>query len=335
MKLATIKDIAKRLGINHGTVSRALRNDPKVNIKTRELVQKTAEEMDYTPNMAAKGLARGKSNTIAIVTFSYFTTFTSELMRGIEPEMLKTSYDMLYYTTSRYTNIGTQGREAYIFEKILNEKRAEALIIFSGPLFGKPGIIERYRQAGIQLIFIEGKNSWGHRVHYDNIAAGEMAVKHLLERKREKIGLLTGNTTGVLSFKERKEGFLNALYTAGRQASNNIYEFQEDSPEMIRNGLNFFIKNNVGGVYTAASDPYALRLMQEAKKMGLRVPEDLAVVGQDDTVASQAAEITTIRQPIAEMGRKAVEIAVKALTEKDAPMMDEMFYPELIIRRTT
>ena len=143
MKLATIKDIAKKLGIDHSTVSRAIHNEPGVSAITKRRVMEMVKEMDYVPNMAARSLAGVKSNTIAVVTYSYFSTFAVELMRGIEGEILKTKYDMLYYSTSRYTYIGTTGRDEYVYEKILNEKKADALIVFSGILYGKKDITER------------------------------------------------------------------------------------------------------------------------------------------------------------------------------------------------
>jgi DNA-binding LacI/PurR family transcriptional regulator len=336
MKMITIKDIAKKLGIDHSTVSRAIHNEPGVSAVTKRRVMDLVKEMDYIPNMAARGLARAKSNTIAVVTYSYFSTFAVELMRGIEAEMLKTRYDMLYYSTSKYTFIGTTGRDEYIYEKILNEKKADALIVFSGILYGKRDITDRYKKAGIHLVFIEGRDTWGSRVHYDNVGAAMMAVRHLQEKKRKKIGLLTGNTMDVQSFKERKIGYLKAFRPAGRKAAAaNIFEFNEDTPEMAVSALNFFMRNRIDAVYVSASDEFALRLLKEAGKAGLRVPEDLAIVGQDDTITSFASDMTTIRQPIGEMGKKAVEIAVRALDGNDVTQKDEIFYPELIVRKTT
>jgi len=80
---------------------------------------------------------------------------------------------------------------------------------------------------------------------------------------------------------------------------------------------------------------HALRLILEAQKSGIKIPEDLAIIGQDDTFLAQATGLTVIRQPIAEMGKKAIEIAVEAIEKKDIKMRDEMFYPELIVRKTT
>lgn len=336
MRITTIKDIARKLGISHTTVSRSINNDPRISEKTREAVLRAVKEMNYMPNLAARGLARGRSNTIAVVTFSYFLDFPVQLMRGIEAEMIKTKYEIAYYTTSRYTYIGTGGKDAYIYEKILNEKKAEAVIVFSGVLYGEKGITERYKKAGIHLVFIEGKHTWGHRIHYDNGSAVEMAVKHLIERKRKRIGMLIGNTVDVQSFSERKAGFLKTMQDHGRQgAAKNIFEYQESTPEMAKSACNFFIKNRIDGVYVASGDYHALQLAREAGKLGLKVPDDMAILGQDDGLIAEAGGLTTIRQPVAEMGKKAVEIAVEAIEKKDIEMRDEIFYPELIIRKTT
>ena len=87
--------------------------------------------MSYFPNAAASGLARARSNTIAIVTFSYFLLYPSEVMRGIEPEIGKSRFEMDYYNTQKFTFSGPDGKESYIFEKILDERKADAVILIS------------------------------------------------------------------------------------------------------------------------------------------------------------------------------------------------------------
>jgi LacI family transcriptional regulator len=338
MKLTTIKDIAKKLGISHTTVSRALNKDPRISGQTAARIKAAAAEMNYSPNFAARGLARARSNTIAIVTFSYFSPFPTEAMLGIEPEIVKSRFEMDYYTTRRFTIVGTQGRDEYIFEKILDERKADAVIVLSVNMSGRENIIDRYRRAGIHVIFLEGRGEWGHRVHYENEMAAEMAVTHLAGRKRKKIGMLIGNTRDVESFRERLKGFKKTMNAHGLRADDrNIFEFQEDNPELHRTALNFFLKNKTDALYVAAGDNYMLRVLEEARKLGLKVPDDLAIVSQDDFRSlSLAAGVTAIRQPAMEMGSKAVEIAVRAIEDKDLKnMRDEMFYPELIVRKST
>ncbi len=337
MKLATIKDIAKRLGINHGTVSRALNNDPRISGATKALVVKTARLMNYSPNTYARGLAGGRSNTIAAVTPAYFSMYSADIMRGIETEIIKTDYDLDYYTTRRFSMIGTAGRDVYIFEKILNERKADAVITISGNVTGRGGILSRYKKAGIQVIFVEGKGDWGHRVHYDNMHAAALAVEHLIEKKCKKPGMLIGNTRDVESYKERLAGFKKAMKDRGmRTDGENIFSFYEEYQAMPTAALNFFLEKKIDGVYSAAGDYTAFRFYNEAARQGIRIPDDIALVGQDNSALSRAAEITTINQPIVEMGEKAVEIAARAIESGDLKnMRDELFHPELIIRKST
>jgi LacI family transcriptional regulator len=338
MKPITIKDIAKKLGISHTTVSRSIHDDPRISEATKEKVLALAEKMNYSPNIAARGLARAKSNTIAIVTFSYFSSFPNEAMLGIEPEIIKSRFEMDYYTTRRFTVVGTQGRDAYIFEKILDERKADAVIVLSVRMSGNRDIIERYRKAGIHVVFVEGADKWGHRVHYDNEMAAGLAVSHLAGRKRRKIGIIVGDTRYVESFRERLAGFKKAMAVQGlRVDDRNVFEFQKDNPELHRTALNYLLKNGMDALYVAAGDRFTIRVLDEARKLGLKVPDDLALVSQDDfSFLSEAAGATVVRQPAAEMGRKAVEIAVRAIEENDfLNMRDEIFYPELIIRKST
>jgi LacI family transcriptional regulator len=337
MRLTTIKDIAGKLGISHTTVSRAINNDPRISAVTKELVIKAAREMSYSPNSSARSLAGGKSNAIAVVTPAYFSIYSAEVMRGIETEVINTDYEMDYYTTRRFTVTGTQGMDVFIFEKILSERKADALISISGNVYGRENILDRYRKAGIHVIFVEGTGEWGHRVHYDNEQAAVLAVNHLVERKRERIGMLIGNTRDVESYKERLKGFKKAMREHGRSAGeDNIFTYYEDDPALHRTALNFFLKGKIDAVYVAAGDYNAFKLYDEAIKRGLKIPDDIALVGQDNAAISRAAELTTVSQPMREMGKKAVGIAARAIESGDTEnMQDVIFYPELIVRKTT
>jgi|GEM_PF-924018 LacI family transcriptional regulator len=338
MKQTTIKDIARRLGINHATVSRAINNDPHISKATKARVLETAAEMHYSPNTAARSLVGAKrTSTIAVVTPAYFSVYSADVMAGIEPEIMKTNYELDYYTTRRFTIFGTAGRDVIVFEKILGERRADALISISGNVVGNPGILERYKKAGIHVIFVEGKGEWGHRVHYDNAQAAVMAVNHLVERGRKRIGMLIGNTGNVESYRERLEGFKKAMHTHGLKADgSNVFSYLELGPGLHKSALNFFLEKKIDAVYVGAGEFNALRLYEEAGKMGIKFPDDIALVSQDDMRISSAAGFTSVRQPVIEMGMKAVEIAVRAIETKDMKTMyDETFYPELIVRRST
>ena len=118
--------------------------------------------------------------------------------------------------------------------------------------------------------------------------------------------------------------------------NRNIFEFPEEYPELAGSALDFFLKNKIDAIYFGASDPYMLMVLKEARKRGLKVPDDLALVSQDDINLPLAADVTAVSQPAAEMGKKAVETAIRAIEENDLKNMhDEMFYPELIVRKST
>jgi LacI family transcriptional regulator len=337
MKLITIKDIAKKMGISHSTVSRSINDDPQISKATRDRVKKIINEMHYYPNAVARGLARARSNTIAVVTPSFFSPFSVEIMRGIEPEIIRSRYEMNYLSPRRYLDANSWGLDSILYERILNEKKAAAIIIISGNLYGGKNIIGRYRKAGIHVVFIEGGDKWGHRVRYDNEAAADMAVKHLISRNRKKIGLMVGNDRVVESMKERRHGFVKAMRRNGRVADeNNMFVFYEDSPDIQRVALDFFIKNKVDAIYVASGDSDAQRLLDEAEKSGIKVPDDIAIISQDDMATASVVKLTAVRQPIVEMGKKAIELAVSAIeTNNKKNMRDEIFYPELVVRKTT
>jgi len=335
MKFTTIKDIAKKLGVSHQTVSRALNNDPRVKKETAEKIKKLAIRMNYIPNTAARSLARAKANAVAVVTFSYYANFSNAIMSGIEPVIRNTNFDFDYYTTQKFTFTGPDGKESYIFEKILDERRARAVILISVNMSEKT--LLRYKSAGIHVVFLEVSGIWGHRVHYDNERAAEMAVDHFVERGRKRIGIMIGNTKVVRSFNERMKGFKNAMQKYGLSMDDgNIFEFLEEPPDVCKLALEHFLKNKIDAIYIAGSDAYLPSLLNEIRKKGLKIPDDIALISQDDFFIPLAANVTAIRQPIKEMGQKAAEIAITAIEKNDFKnMQDVIFYPELIIRKST
>lgn len=335
MKFTTIKDIAKKIGISHQTVSRALNNDPRVKKETSQKIKLLAAKMHYIPNIAARNLARIKSKSISVITFSYYSHFPVAIMSGIEPIMRKTNFDFDYYTTQKFTFTDLGRKESYVFEKILDERRASAVILISVNMSEKT--LMQYKKAGIHVVFIEVEGLWGHRVHYDNEKAAELAVDHFIERKRKSIGIFIGNTKIVKSFNERIKGFIKAMQKHGLSVSDkNVFEFIEEPPDVCSKALNFFLENKIDAIYLAGSDAYLLNFLKEIKNKGLTIPDDIALISQDDVTLPLAAGVTAIKQPIEQMGQKAAEIAISAIERNDFKnMQDVMFYPELIIRKST
>ncbi len=337
MKFVTIKDIAKKLGVSHQTVSRALNNDSRVKKETAEKIKALAIKMSYIPNTAARSLVRAKSKNIAVVTFSYSLLYPTMIMRGIEQVINKSDIEIDYYNTQRFFSFSVSVgiRESYIFDKILDERRAGAVILMSVNMPEKT--ILNYKKAGIHIIYIEVTGIWGHRVHYNNKMAAALAVNHLVERKRKRIGMMIGNTEVVLSFNERLQGFRETMLRHGKTANEkNIFEFKNFIPDLGKKALDFFLENKIDAIYVAASDPHMLEILVEIRKRGLKVPDDIAIISQDDMGLPLAANVTAIKQPGEEMGKKAAEIAIWAIKENNIKnMRDELFYPELIIREST
>lgn len=335
VKFPTIKDIAKKLSVSHQTVSRALNNDPRVKKETAEKIKTLAAKMHYIPNYAARSLVRGRSNAISVVTFSYYSHFPIIVMRGIEPVIRNTNYDFDYYTTQKFTFTGPDGKESYIFEKILDERRARAVILISVNMPEKT--LMQYKKAGIHVIFLEVDGIWGHRVHYDNEKAAELAVDHFIERKRKNIGIFIGNTKVVRSFNERMKGFRKAMEKHGIPVNEkNIFEFEEEPPDVTKKALKYFLKNKIDAIYIAGSDAYIYGFIKEIRDLKLKIPDDIALISQDDADLPFIANMTAIKQPIEEMGKKAAEIAITAIEKNDFEnMQDIIFHPELIVRGST
>ena len=338
MSKVTIRDVAKRLNVNISTVSRVISNDPRISEETKLRVKKVIEDMGFKPSPTARMLAGGKTNTIAVISPSLFAHFAVDAMRGIESELVNTDYDFQIYTTSKFTiNLG-EGKKhvSEIFERILSERKADALISISINIYNDK-VVKMFAERKFPLVFIEGKESFGHRVTVDNTSGTYDATKYLLSNGRKKIGFAVGHIKLVESQMERLNGYRKAIEESGAVYDKKMF-FQISShvdPAEPARILDYMIKQKVDAIMCAAGDWIATGIIKEAGKRGINIPQDIALIGYDDLDYTESIGLSTVRQPVVEMGKKAFNLAMEAISgDKNARQQTIIFKPELIIRRT-
>jgi LacI family transcriptional regulator len=332
----TIHDVARRAGVSHTTVSWALNDDPRITAETKRRVGEAARELDYRPNLSARSLVSGKIPAIAVVASFFSSAFEMEIMRGFEERMERSLSDFAF---NQYTTRGIPGKKDEVFRSL----RSRASVVISLNLVPAKSIIDQYDADGITLILIEESRAGTACVTSDNRLGGRLAVEHLVSRGRKRIGMVSGRLEGPeegLSARERLAGYRDALRDSGLPADPRRFKevgryYPEEGGAAFRAMLE--AAPDTDALFCSAGDMVALGVLAEARRMGVRIPEEVALVGYDniDAAALVMPALTTLGQPLRAMGSRTIEIALKAMDGEEAGKTVEVFKPELIVRDST
>lgn len=330
----TIKDVAKKVGVTPTTVSMVMRDDPRISKETKDKVLQAVKELNYYPNYIGQSLVKGKTNTIAVVSNLFFAWFKMDILNGIGRSIFESSYKMNQYSTR--DEIGEE-----TLKDILYGKRADGIITIS--LRPTTTILNEFKRLKRPIVLIEDTVEGFAGVKVDNFKGAYMATDYLIKKGRKKIGILTGEVAqgrGGMNVLERIDGYKKALKDNDIDIRKKImletvcYTFDEGKKIFDK-----FIENKKGidAIFCAAGDIAAMGLMKRAQELGVKVPDDVAIVGYDDIVISSLVNpsLTTVRQPIFEMGKTAVKMLINQM-ESSLNYVDEVviFQPELVIRES-
>ena len=325
----TIFDVAREANVSYSTVSRVI-NNKGVSADKRERVLRAMAELGYVANLQARSLAGGKSNIIGLLVHSLTVEYFGEIARGVDEALAAIQYDLMLYTTHR-----RKGRESAYVTKLTRN-------IVDGLLLVLPRNAEAYLETLRQrrfphvLVDHQGVSFDVPSVGATNWQGGYDGTRYLIELGHRRIGFITGDMA-LGCARDRLAGYQQALSDAGLPAD----------PTLMREG-NFFqpqgficanelldLAHPPTAIF-ASNDVSAFGAMEAVRNRGLRIPEDVSVLGFDDT--PQAAQVhpalTTVRQPLAEMGKTAVELLFTYINEPDAPVKRIELPTELIIRQS-
>ena len=325
MKRVTIKDIARKVGVTHVTVSKVINNKGRISEKTKKRVFDAIEALGYYPNYAAISLVKGKTNNIAVIEPG-FTGFPSSIIAGVQEAHVQTNYDL-----NLYSSRATQEGAIKAFSRILNERRADAVIVISIGISDE--FLAKYKKAGIPVILIETETKGASSILADNENGAFKATELLLQKGRRRIGLITGDLIGTRPQKERYNGYIKALKAWGLEPDEKLitrayyYSFQDG-----QKAFDDLREKGADSIFCIAGDFVAYGILDQARKKGVKIPEDFSVIGFDDELMSSCLDLTTVKQPIQEMGKKAFEMAAASAENKQKEPETVIFPTELITR---
>ncbi|MGH8777259.1 MAG: LacI family DNA-binding transcriptional regulator [Jiangellaceae bacterium] len=337
--MSSITDVATRAGVSVATVSRALRGLPGVAASTREMVRVAATELGYVPSPSAAGLPTGRTRTVGVVVPWVGRWFFMSVIEGAQRVFVEHGYDVLLY------DVGGVDRESRrILDTKLLSKRVDALLVLSLPLtpleVGALGKLHRpVAMVGPTIPGLCG-------VHIDDVDAGAVATRHLLDLGHRRIAFVGGDPNDNLGFPvapDRQLGFERASTAAGLAVDPRLVVpagFTVDGG--IAAGTVLVGRADPPTAVVAASDEIAMGVIYAARQRGLRVPADLSVVGVDDHDMSRLFDLTTVAQPVREQGRIAANLLVERMRQEESPETRFVAAPvevtvptRLVVRGTT
>jgi LacI family transcriptional regulator len=332
---ATIHDIARKLNITASTVSRALKDHPRISAETKKAVQKAAQKLNYQPNNIAAALRNGKSNIIGIIVPTADRTFFSSVVRGIEEIANTAKYNVMICQT--YDNYE---KEVSTVEALLNA-RVDGIIVSHGKETQNFDHFLKVKERGIPIILFDRSNDELEvsNVVIDDFLGAYKATEHLIQQGCKRIAHFT-NARKISIFKERLRGYREALLDNGLKFDESLVVDSNLQLEDGRNSMEQLLKRKdiPDGVFSSSAYGI-LGAMQVLKEKGFKVPEDVALVGFSNEPFTSFTEppLSTIDQHPMRMGNAAAEIFLEEVAVKDKKFIPQkiVLKPELIIRQSS
>lgn len=325
----TIKDVARESGVNISTVSRALNNGYGVNDRTRDHVLAVAARLNYRPNRVARGLVTGRSHSLGLVLSDIRNPFFAEVARGAEDAARSGNCDLVLCNS----DLNADKQMEYV--RSLQEKRIDGILMNSVSMLSQ-GQQAQLAASGIPIVLLNrsASNHAFSTVRADNESGGALAARYLLELGHRKIAHLTGpRQHGNLS--DRTRGFVRALKSAANPVQPVVLHGKFSfggGTELTRRMLDEHPE--ITAIF-AANDVMAFGVVRTALERGLRIPEDLSLIGFDNIEFSGIVHppLTTIHQPKYEMGYAAVEILLRMARDKDKQIPEHRLLGVELIER--
>lgn len=333
----TTKDVAQRAGVSQATVSRVLNNHHYVNEETRKKVLQAIEELDYQPNLLARSMALQKTNALGLVVSDLTNPFYGEIAKSIIIRAKKFGYDVIICNPEGEGEDQDQDQQSTYLD-FLQQRRVDG-IIFTSVKF-KDKTVERLINSNFPCVFCNRrlKLKKASFISSDNKKGARMAVEHIIALGHKRIGFISGPSHFSTAL-ERFEGYMEVINENGLAVDNQLVKQghfnQQYAYVATKEMLN--ISHPPTGLFVS-NDLMALAAMEAVLDSGLRIPEDIALVGYDDIDISRHRKIqlTTVAQQKEKMGQLAVDEMLDMLSKDTTQLKPAHIYlePKLIIRET-
>ncbi|GAB4402771.1 MAG: substrate-binding domain-containing protein [Anaerolineales bacterium] len=326
----SIKDIARAAGVSHSTVSRALADSPLVREETRERIKQLAQEMGYSPHALARSLVTRRTQTVGVVVTTIADPFVSEIVRGLEETGQNHGYTIIL------CNSNAEPRRELAAVKALREKRVDGIIVTAsriGDLY-----LPLLEDFGVPIVLINNQQTgkYVYSIGTDDLRGGQIATEHLLSLGHTRIAYIA-SPNNVNSSQARMEGYRAALEAAGIAFDPALVADGDGRPAAAMRATEHLLSRGVRPTAIFCyNDMTAIGTMRALRKAGIRVPDDISVVGYDDIPIVEYLDppLTTIRQRKYDMGCMAMDMLLRLLNGA-TDVQDVTIEPTLVVREST
>ena len=308
----TIRDVAGRAGVSVATVSRVINDSARVNPETRARVLAAIDDLDFQRSSTARNLSIGRSQGIGVIAPFFTTPSVVERLRGVVGGLARRGYDLLLF------DVEAPEQRADALRDFARRDRLDGLIVISLPLSDED--VDRLQRADLPVVLVDVAHPRLPHVVIDDVHGGRLATEHLLAKGHRRIGFLGDlpeNPFGFTSSERRRRGYELALRDAGIEpgceTSSQLGPYGLDEARPLAEAL--LRRDDPPTAIFAASDMQAVGVLRCARELGLRVPEDIAVIGFDDIDVADLLELTTVRQPLWDSGARGAEALLLAIED--------------------
>lgn len=329
MEKVTIKEVAKAAGVSFTTVSRALSGSPGVGETTRARIRRICEEMGYTPNAIARSMVQRRTNTIGLIVSSINNPFMSEVTESIENRLREHGYHMTVCNSSGDVELE---RKAY---ELLLERQADGILLI--PVGTESYATLKPLLGRAPTIFIS-ENLKDHPVNYvsvDNYRGGKLGTKYLISLGHKRI-LYLGCRRGSAAHLLRADGYRDACLKRGLEPDYLDNEAGSSYESGYRLAQQYFAGGQRHTAIFCAADSIAIGVMRAADELGVRIPEDISVLGFDNIFLSDLPRISlsTVEQPKPRIAASAVDMLLEQIETEEDGTSYRVIAPRLIERCT-
>ncbi len=329
--MATIREVAKRAGVAAITVSRVINRSGYVGEGTRRRVEEAIRELDYVPNVLARGLRSKRTHTLGLVVTDITNAFWTTVARGAEDAAVRDGYAVFLCNTDE--DAGKQER----YLQALLSRRVEGVII--APASSQPAALQALSRAGLPFVMVDRRvpGLVADLVLGDSVGGARLLVEHLLSRGHRRIAHL-GGPAGISTADDRERGYREALAAAGIAVEPGLVQRGdyrlESGYHLMRRLLE---RPQLPTAVCAANNVLGVGALAALREKGLRVPGDMAVACFDDLPQASLIDpfLTVVAQPAYEFGTIAVGLLLERLADPHRAPQTVTLPVDLIVRRST
>lgn len=328
-----MKRIARELGVSVTTISKVLNHHLDIGESTRRRVLARVEELGYRPNAVARSLTLRRTHTLGVVIPDLMHSFFVEIVAGLEAIVSERRYGLLLCAS------GEDAQKERTELEMLRARQVDGIVLASANATGNTALLRDLSRLGTALVMIDRDDHPRvrcHRVLTDDVEVGRLATAHLISKGRQRIAHIAGPL--IVHARRRADGYRQALAKAGLMASDDLIV---DGGFMEADGFRAMQellerRGRVDAVF-AVNDPAAIGAMKAIWQAGLRVPDDVAVVGAGDVAYSDLIRVplTTVRWSKRDLGRRAAELILDQIDGDDEVQPQRVIVPpEIVVRES-